>query len=365
MAVPDSATFLTWSGKTVSGSLTSVCDALDNYRTQPTVETLYIIYKECEDWKKGLGKVFSSSSERQKESAVNRVLIEVFNEMNMKEPGLGDALKDYEFRKAGGTQSRKFASLGAGYMNERKSYLAGGKAQSPFSGTLVHTAAEDRNKNFKTLSVTEFDKLGTSTGVRMYFLNKVQRLRNRVTCDSNNPAGSRWMDIGGNLVHTKISKVDFLGEENACQMWAMDRYGNLFVDYDNAGYGQHVLGKLSGGKAAATKHRGQMNHSSFCAGREVICAGNIFFWKGQLLHIDNGSGHYAPNRQALYSAVSILWNEGAELNYLRVGVMGGPTVDTKFYKGQTFLANGSADWPSQDWKANQNAIYNACPLFLP
>jgi hypothetical protein len=375
VSVPSSATFMGWAGKTVPGSVAGVCTALDGYAAQKSIDALYIIYKECADWKKhNVSIMFSSTSERRKENAVNRVVSEVVADLNAAVPGLGDALIGYAIKRSGGAVGGKFATLGAGYSNERAGYVASGKTVAPISGSRVHTVASAENVNFGTLSLKEFETLGTDTEllkqhlnnrnvVRMYFLNKIQRLKLLVQCDKGNTAGPRWVDVSGNLMHSKKLDVDFLGEENACQMWAMDRYGNLFVDYDNQGYGRHVLQVKKDFGAAAIKARGQTNHSSFCAGREVICAGNIFFWKGQLLHIDNGSGHYAPNRQALYNAVSILWNEGAVLDYLRVAVMGGPNVDTKFYKGSTFLANGGADWRQQDWKADQDGIFRACPTF--
>ena len=351
-----------------------ICEALASYHMNPGIDTLYIIYKECADWKKkNVSAFFSSSSERMKESAVNMVQVHVITELNTMSPGLGDALGGYQYKKASsGVMGGGFAKLGAGYSHERSSYLAGGKQEAPISGSRVHTVTTATNANFGGLSAKEFERLGTDpdllrkhlgnrTVVRMYFLNKIQRLKLLATCDRSNPLGPRWMDIAGQLMESKMEANDLLAAEVVCQMWAMDRYGNLFVDYDNSGYGRHVLQLRADQAKGATAARGQTNHSSFCAGREVICAGNIFFWKGQLLHIDNSSGHYAPSRQALYNAVSILWNEGAVLDYLRVGVMtnAGPT----FHKAASFLRHGGADWPSQDWTADQEAIFRRAPGF--
>ncbi len=360
-------------GKTVAGSVQGICEAIAAYyQGNPSIDKLYILYKECADWKKkNVGALFSTSSERQKESAVNLLQGEVVNELNTLSPGLGDALSGYQIKKGtSGTVGGGFAKLGAGYSNERSSYVAGGKQQAPVSGSRVHTVADGMNKDFAGLSAKEFDRLGTNpdllrahlnsrTVVRMYFLNKIQRLKLVASCDRTNPLGARWVDIGANLMNSKIDANDFLAAENVCQMWAMDRYGNLFVDYDNSGYGRHVLNlRVDQAKGAITA-RGQTNHSSFCAGREVVCAGNIFFWKGQMIHIDNSSGHYAPSRQALFNAVSILWNEGAVLDYLRVGVAG-KNAPTTFHRAATFLHHGGADWPQQDWSANQDATYRGC-----
>ncbi len=376
MAVPNAATFLGWTGKTTEGSVSGICDGLRAHTATPGIDQLYIVYKECEDWlKKNLSILFAKSGERQKEAGVKRLQGEVIDDLNGLMPGLGDALQGYQYKKGtSGVMGGKFASLGAGYANERKSYLASGKQQAPVSASRVHTMTTAMGTNFASLSVQDFERLGSDqallrqhlnngTVVRMYFLNKIQRLRLLATCDRQNPLGARWVDISGNLMSTKMEANNFLGEENVCQMWAMDRYGNLFVDYDNAGHGRYAMNLNANVVMGAIRSRGQTNHSSFCAGKDVICAGNIFLWKGQLLHIDNGSGHYAPNRQALYNAVSILWNAGAVLDYLRVGVQGGPNVATTFHKGTTFLQNGGADWRQQDWKADQDAIFRAVPGF--
>jgi hypothetical protein len=192
----------------------------------------------------------------------------------------------------------------------------------------------------------------------MYFLNKIQRMRLVATCTDRG-----WVGIRGDLMSTKMDDIqNGIAFPNECQIYAMDRYGNLFVDYPNIGYALHVLGATKGLEKAAQAARGQANHSSFCAGREIICAGNIFFWKGQLIHFDNGSGHYQPNRGALRNAVEILEQQGTDLDILRVSVFDGNTYE--HYKARTFLRNAAhGDWPQQDFGANQDNIYRACPGF--
>jgi hypothetical protein len=143
-------------------------------------------------------------------------------------------------------------------------------------------------------------------------------------------------------------------------MYAMDSYGNLFVGDDNKRYAKLTLGLGNTNdlrlNRAARADRGQMNHSSFCAGKDVICAGSIFFWKGQLLHIDNSSGHYRPSRHALYKAVEAVRREGTNLNILRVTVMGQPGV----FSATSFLQNNQhGDWPSKDMGANHYPYFVA------
>lgn len=154
----------------------------------------------------------------------------------------------------------------------------------------------------------------------MYFLNKIQRLRLLATCVVQAGGATLWEDIKGQKIHTKRVAGTDKGCLNSRQMYAMDRYGNLFVDYDDWGHGALVMNVNKGPKGAAIAARGKSNHSSLCTGREVICAGTVFFWKGQLMHIENSSGHYAPRPAALHSALEILRDAGTNLNYLRVAV---------------------------------------------
>ena len=80
-------------------------------------------------------------------------------------------------------------------------------------------------------------------------------------------------------------------------MYAMDEYGTLFAS-----------------PAAGLARRGQYwNHSSFNAGKDVICAGMIKIHGGVLQYVDNNSGHYKPTRQHLHAMMTIIANEGINL----------------------------------------------------
>ena len=58
-----------------------------------------------------------------------------------------------------------------------------------------------------------------------------------------------------------------------------------------------------------------MNHSTLCAGRDVICAGTISIKNGVLRGITNTSGHYQPNTDALTQLLRKLRDEdGVNLN---------------------------------------------------
>ncbi len=351
MPIPNSVQFLDNAGVNIPGSLNDIVDAIIAYHRSAgpnKVEELYVLYKEIEHWqKKHKPGMFT---DRTRENAVWGLRSDVFTELDAQVAGLGTALVDYGIRKKGGERGSKFTGLQPGYSRERTTYMVGGKQQAPYSGTMVHSH-KDAQGRFDSLSGPEFDAIGLKTKVRMYWLNKIQRLQFVARCTNTG-----WQDIAGQPMHTTMAHPEWgIGYENECQMFAMDRYGNLFVGNDNQRHGQYTLGLATNQMKGARLDRGQTNHSSFCAGREVICAGTIFFWKGQLIHIDNNSGHYAPKRNALYQAVKILAGDGTNIDYLRVLLFG-----VGCFTARSFLANsGRPDWPTQDMKAAQNGDFTA------
>lgn len=359
MAIEYSGSFLTRVGRTVPGNMAGLIDAVIQYQNGagPRIDELYIIYKECERWlKKHVSSFFASKQNLREEAGVRHMMGDVFEELDRQSNGLGQALSDYRIKKAQGTQGKTFVSLGKGYHLERKTYEESGKQTMPFSGSYAHGFLEDNPQSFGFQQMTseKFAQIGQHTQVRMYFLNKVQRLKKLVTCVEHTPNQTRWFDIQGNFVSCVQSPMIPKGCSLGCLLYAMDRYGNLFVEMDNSTYGKQVLNVQNNSSAAAIAARGQTNHSSICAGREVICAGNIYFWKGQLIHIDNASGHYAPTKAALYKAVKLLIEAGANPDYLRVLAF----REQAFYKARTFLANGNPDWPNtNEMDMAQDGVY--------
>lgn len=69
-------------------------------------------------------------------------------------------------------------------------------------------------------------------------------------------------------------------------IWVMDTKGNLYV--------------------STRQYPGKFNHSSFLAGGEVLCAGEIVINNGKITHINNQSGHYGPPREDLLKAINML-----------------------------------------------------------
>jgi hypothetical protein len=357
MSIPMKSTFLNDAGVPYDqpGSLADICEALNAYSRRndqgsKAVE-IYIIYKEAQHWLKKMESVFQSDK---KINRVKALLVEAITELENEERGLGKALVTY---KKDGAHKGK-AELQPGYHLERETYLANGKKTAPYSGSLVKKKVKNDNK-FSSLSANEFNTIGQETTARMYFLNKIQRLRFRAEYSNKT-----WVNIKGKTLSTNLLTNNHIGQEHSLQMYAMDRYGNLFVDYTND---QILWQRMAVGgttfvmadeRKNLLKERGIMNHSSLCAGREVICAGTIFFWKGQLLHIDNFSGHYAPDSDALRKALTILKEEGTDLGYLRVGAKY-QGDNNGFWTAQGFISKmASPDWPSQDWHEDQDKHFS-------
>ena len=376
MPLENSGLFLVRAGKNVPGNMTELIDAMINYQNgaAPRVNELYIVYKECQHWiKKHVSSIWATTQNQREEAAVRWLMGSVIDELNTAEPGLGTAFENYELRSAGGKPKADTSKLGKGYRFERKTYVDSGKTTMPYSGSQVSDIAVANQTDFHKLTSKQWDEISSGQWskkqvavAQMYFLNKIQRLRLLATCVAQQGGVNLWEDIQGQKVNTKFTGAE-MGSLNSRQMYAMDRYGNLFVDYDDYGYGTFVLNQARGPKGAAVNARGKSNHSSLCAGREVICAGTIFFWKGQMIHIDNSSGHYAPRPSALYSAVGILRDAGTNLNYLRVGVQldGSRGKNMDYYKATTFLNHGNPDWQDQNDDSKQDNIYAGLPGFIP
>lgn len=361
------AEFLNACGKGVPGSVSSIRDALETYHQQGgnKIEQLLIVWKECGIWldkHDGKGR-FQGKRMMHITAGVNLLRYQ----LEQAAPRYTNALNRYaNTKRSSGEKSVGFKSLDRGYHLERKAYLKSSKQTMPISTTDLggQTEFTDKNRPMESLSLKEFEQLGKDSGaLRMYFCNKQQRMRHLAEYINN-----RWRDIEGNLLDSELSDSENgLAYPEECQMWAMDRYGNLFVAHDNTAYALKVLKETKGlFNKGATARGGMFNHSSFCAGREVICAGMIFFWKGQLIHIDNNSGHYKPNRQHLYNAVKIIvedvyngWLMPAL--HLRVGLKSQDGM--ALYTALSFLKNGQPDWPDQNLGSNQTQTYRNIRTF--
>ncbi len=352
--LPDRWTFVAGTNRLVEGNFSDICDALTKYQsgTAPRINELYIVYKEVKDWlKKNKPGIISTKNANIDYAVASGLHGEVITELNQADPGLGDALLNLDLHNSqNGQITGPKTKLATFYKLERKTYTEGRKLEAPFSASRVERGIQTMGANLDRAGwnqLTSPQALANHPIPKMYFMNKIQRLKKRVTLTGIGP-NVRWVDFNNQLAVSRHSDPSVLiAQAGALQAYAMDRYGNIFVDYENASYGILFMNKTNKtADKAATNARGMLNHSSFVAGREVICAGNIYFWKGQLIHIDNNSGHYKPDRNALHRAVEVLRDLGAELNYLRVAFRAATGMQA--FKANTFLANGQPDWPNQN-----------------
>jgi hypothetical protein len=170
---------------------------------------------------------------------------------------------------------------------------------------------------FRTLNFNDYMKLDTllASQYRVLYMRKIQRLRYMVAVED---AMLFWADAGTPVDMPGSTVLVDLGQgrgktasegdrfERGTQLYACDRFGNLFVVANN-------LDDENGTKI-------QVNHSTMCAGKEVLCAGTISIKNGTLRAISNLSGHYQPNTDALTRMLTMLRDQGG-VNVDQVVVM--------------------------------------------
>jgi hypothetical protein len=64
------------------------------------------------------------------------------------------------------------------------------------------------------------------------------------------------------------------------------------------------------------------HHSSFFAGKPLLCAGEIIFKEGKAIHISNYSGHYIPSINVLYQTIISLRSKGYLDEDFTIGLVG-------------------------------------------
>jgi hypothetical protein len=291
------------------------------------------LYDACKDWLK----------KKQSKSAVTGVLIKSANKNLLKRrTAISEVAKaclsslrsdnkikgqqaSFDTRKvtmlAKGTAGLQPTPLSGDYGTERQTWVGSGKTVA-IAGHF-HSTQEDLQKlglnqaNFNGLSEKEYsDFLKNKNLKHVLYMGKDVRLNALLDFDGQGltvkPNTQDYLDC--KLPAFDRTKTgDFIG---MLWMYAMDSYGNLFGSpnptFENL---KKVAGKLGQDPARMTN----FNHSTFNAGREVICAGLIGFTDGYIKWIDNNSGHYKPSRASLKDAIEFMDDEGRDLSQLMVG----------------------------------------------
>jgi hypothetical protein len=309
------------------GSLMDIYDAMMHWQDALPKDKgicLYLIYRACKAFIHSFRPLMITSRLQSMLSAVTILRASAWDEA-LRDPELGMQLQLYIVKKPQARKNVPLKQLEPGYAHERTTYELHGKTTPPRSATEVRDYLRDPSDSYAqqvgrvaALSPQEFEaKAERYNLARMYWCDRMTRLRHKAFYRGTKGVNG-WEDIQGiTLSHQKAAP------------YAMDRYGNLFF--------MEVKG---------TGLRG-FNHSSFCAGKGVICAGMLWFYEGYLLYIDNDSGHYKPTRDNLRNAVLLLSNDyQVPLNYLKVGVRSPQKQDLEYYGGTQFVtnSNGPPDW---------------------
>jgi hypothetical protein len=276
-------------------------------------QAAYGIHKACRHWL----KLHAGDVKNGNQKAVEELEGEAQTELKHFQPGWSQ----FAAKKTLGS-SHNLKGLAPFYAHERRMYEGLGKRENPASASAVRDGildshidefhnAQERDQLWDRLITTVDDAtwdgfvgpgaVGGDTASKVLFFDKRARLEHMLIA------------LGGRLIWAKNNQL--FDTPDAAFMYAMDRYGNLFAK------SSRMMGDL------------YFNHSSFNAGREVICAGMIHGTGGELDCISNESGHYQPTRADLFSCVKKLRDDGVKMDF---GTLGRTRV----------RAMGAGDWPA-------------------
>jgi hypothetical protein len=310
---------------------------------------LTALLAECAHWLK-LKKLKTGTSTVSRRGVITQLANDAFTRLRALNSATG--VDFYNLNKAiaaGGLVNYNTKALGGGYIHERNFYLASQKAQDPPAASALHRTHKSlgdtgfprgfntpesqnmMNTSFKDLTQADFallDQIHTRMGgaEQVQFADKTSRANNLMVVYQGYNAD--FEDVNGAAFDTQADPNGF--------MYAMDEYGTLF-----AGSAATLL----------AGHAGTFwNHSSFNAGKDVICAGVIQIHAGVLQYVDNDSGHYQPTRDHLHQLITIFSGEGIALAGVTVKVRE-PALTPKHINEHTlnaanFLANVNLQDPN-------------------
>lgn len=113
--------------------------------------------------------------------------------------------------------------------------------------------------------------------------------------------GGKLCDPHGKLLDPEVNSRP---ERGGSFMYAMTGHGIIYGTFD------------------AKLH--SVHHSSLLAGEAAACAGDMIVVGGELIEVDNTSGHYKPPPDALDQVVKQLVEMGADLSQTKVKYFGLP-----------------------------------------
>lgn len=258
-------------------------------------------------------------------------------------------------------------ALDGSYAAERNMYAAQPKTRgvaraNPVSMSTVHEMHEmfDENKMaYDPAFANKYGGIGAVTkSSRDLSVRDMQQI-DRVMVDAAETGTSApflrhvlYLDKSSRLPYMALVSAGRLFKSDGTTSWnvvnsayAMDEYGNLFID--------------DGGLADKGGKGVRMNHTTFLAGKNVICAGTLTVTDGRLVRLTTNSGHYKPSGVNLYHCLEELRiagvtitattidlklgeNEGHETDVLNIvhyrGVL--PNTLTSYYTKATLERGG-------------------------
>jgi hypothetical protein len=113
--------------------------------------------------------------------------------------------------------------------------------------------------------------------------------------------GGKLCDRNGKLLDPEVASHP---ERGGTLMYVMAPDGTLYGTFDAK---LHVV-----------------HHSSLLAGQPVACAGDMVVVQGEVLEVDNASGHYKPSAEALDNVVQRLRAMGVDLGATKFKYFGLP-----------------------------------------
>ena len=287
------------------------------YNNGAKSQTLSTLLAECARWLK-TKKDKAGGSVVARRAVILQLANDAFVELRAIQRAGGKDFYNLNKAIATGNQANHLKkSLSGGYAHERNTYVRGGKAQHPASGSALHGLHDNlqyvglgagfntpqgrdlMTRDWGHLTEADFDLLAqmqTAQGgaASVHFADKDSRAANLMVV---------YQGYNADFEDTSSRAFDTQADANGF-MYAMDEYGTLFAS-----------------AAAGLATRGNYwNHSSFNAGKDVICAGMIKIHNGVLQYVDNNSGHYKPTRQHLHAMMTIIANEGINLAAVTVVV---------------------------------------------
>jgi hypothetical protein len=257
-------------------------------------KALMAILKACRAWLQGKGHKTSETSEMRRgvikelaDQAFARLQFELFESHKENRPNV------------------PLRGLQGAYGHERTLYEQSGKTSAP-SGTTVHQwvnhstdlGVDLNGKSFDQLTPQEFELLAKGVFAKFDFEGGYSGEPVEVCFLKKNDRIKKLVVIQEGFFYEGPNKLVEHGDLQAA--YVIDHYGNLYVGL------QHVIER----DLPAIQ---RFNHSTFNAGKDVICAGMIKILGGKLKYVDNMSGHYKPTKTNLINALEVLKSAGVDL----------------------------------------------------